>query len=330
MSAEAFAEDGKAVTQANVTFYEGLIDNVNFISNSITLKNKPTLLNFNKDTKIYVNEFINILKVKVGDCVRVYAPCTPESRQVEAAGITVWFTKSYNPDDTDSLIGFYKNKLILGSVTETSPELKVTTHGNVTFAVSVTPETTLTRMVVLWSDNAWHLGEKAITGKNSLWERSTHVPLIFAGPGVMRGVNCSQPAELLDIYPTLLELCGLPPRDGLEGHSLMPQLKDSHTRRLWPAVTTHNIGNHAVRTDHRRYNRYADNSEELYDMQADSHEWTNIVANPQFEGVVKDLSRWLPKVNTPPVPGSAERVLTQTNGVWYWEGKVIRSEEKVV
>ena len=67
-------------------------------------------------------------------------------------------------------------------------------------------------VIVLWSDNAWHLGEKDITGKNSLWERSTHVPLIFAGPGARAGTQCSQPAELLDIYPTLVELCGLPHR----------------------------------------------------------------------------------------------------------------------
>ena len=84
-------------------------------------------------------------------------------------------------------------------------------------------------VVVLWSDNGWHLGEKAITGKNSLWERSTRVPLIFAGPGVAPRARCSQPAELLDIYPTLVALCGLPPKDGLEGHSLLPQLQDAKT-----------------------------------------------------------------------------------------------------
>jgi len=86
-------------------------------------------------------------------------------------------------------------------------------------------------VIVLWSDNAWHLGEKAITGKNSLWDRSTHVPLIFAGPGAGQGTQCSQPAELLDMYPTLVELCGLPARKDLEGHSLVPQLKDPGTPR---------------------------------------------------------------------------------------------------
>ena len=86
-------------------------------------------------------------------------------------------------------------------------------------------------VVVLWSDNGWHLGEKGMTGKTTLWERSTHVPLIFAGPGVAKSAKCNQPVELLDIYPTLIELCGLPPRDALEGHSLLPQLKNAKATR---------------------------------------------------------------------------------------------------
>lgn len=120
-------------------------------------------------------------------------------------------------------------------------------------------------VVVVWSDNGWHLGEKGITGKNTLWERSTRVPLVFAGPKVARGGRCAQPAELLDMYPTLVELCGLPPTSGLEGHSLVPQLKDATAKRRWPALTTHNPGNHSVRTERWRYIRYANGAEELYD-----------------------------------------------------------------
>ena len=82
-------------------------------------------------------------------------------------------------------------------------------------------------IVVLWSDHGYHLGEKAITGKNTCGARSTRVPLIFAGPGVSSGQVSTKPAELLDIYPTLVELCGLPELDHLEGLSLKPQLVDA-------------------------------------------------------------------------------------------------------
>ena len=68
---------------------------------------------------------------------------------------------------------------------------------------------------------------------------------------------------MLDLYPTLTDLCGLPARDGLEGHSLRPLLKDAKAERPWPALTTHGPGNHAVRTEQLRYIRYADGSEEL-------------------------------------------------------------------
>src|SRR4029077_11458783 len=77
-------------------------------------------------------------------------------------------------------------------------------------------------LVVFWSDHGWHLGEKLITGKNTLWERSTRVPLIFAGPGITAAAKSARSAELLDIFPTLLELTNQPARPDLEGHSLVP------------------------------------------------------------------------------------------------------------
>ena len=184
-------------------------------------------------------------------------------------------------------------------------------------------------VIVLWSDNGWHLGEKEITGKNSLWRPSTHVPLIFAGPGVNVGGRCSQPAELLDIYPTLVELCGTPVQSGLEGHSLMPQLKNAGAKRIWPAITTANQNNHSVVTDKWRFIQYADGSRELYDDQKDPNEWINLASKPEYIKVIDDLKKWLPKKNLPLAPGSASRILEQRDGVWYWEGKPIKNEELV-
>jgi len=183
-------------------------------------------------------------------------------------------------------------------------------------------------IVILWSDHGWHLGEKGITGKNSLWERSTRVPLIFAGPGIIAGGRSQRPVELLDLYPTMVALSGLPAPPGLEGHSLMKLLHNPQTTWRWPAITTHNQSNHAVRSEQWRYIRYADGSEELYDHSNDPNEWTNLAHDKRYTKVIREHARWLPKTNLPPVAGSAVRLLVKQDGVWMWEGKPIRADEK--
>ncbi len=178
-------------------------------------------------------------------------------------------------------------------------------------------------VVVLWSDHGYHLGEKEISGKNTLWDRSTRVPLIISGPTLKTGRRCSQPAELLDIYPTLVDVCGLPERDGLEGHSLLPQLENANTARQWPAITSHNQGNHTVRTQRWRYIRYADGSEELYDMANDPNEFTNLAATSEFAETKNSLAKWLPKIDRPLAEGSRHRILTWDGETAVWEGEVI-------
>ncbi len=186
-------------------------------------------------------------------------------------------------------------------------------------------------IVVLWSDHGWHVGEKLITGKNTLWDRSTRVPLIFAGPGVARGAKCGRPAELLDIFPTLLELTGQPARADLEGHSLTPQLRDANAPREWPAITTHNQGNHGIRTEGWRYIHYADGSEELYDMQADPNEWTNLAGEPKHAAKKAELAKWLPKVDVPCAPNSAARILTYdaATGAVTWQGNPVGKNDPI-
>ncbi|HYG77034.1 MAG TPA: sulfatase [Planctomycetota bacterium] len=186
-------------------------------------------------------------------------------------------------------------------------------------------------IVVLWSDHGWHLGEKAITGKNTLWERATRVPLIFAGPGISQNARCNRPVELLDIYPTLSELCSLQAKVAFEGHSLLPQLKDASAPREWPAITTSNHDNHSVRTERWRYIRYADGSEELYDIAADPNEWNNIAADAKNSSLKDELRKWLPKSSAKPAPGSKHRVLTYdaATGEIVWEGKPIGKDDAV-
>lgn len=184
-------------------------------------------------------------------------------------------------------------------------------------------------VIVLWSDHGWHLGEKLISGKNSLWDRFTRVPLIIAGPGVQAGARCRRPVELLDLYRTLAHLCRLPDPPEIEGRSLHPLLQAPEAPWPWPAITTHGPGNHAIRTERWRYIRYADGSEELYDMAADPHEWTNLADQPEYVPVKRRLSRWLPRRNTPPVPGSVIRLIElREDGPW-WEGRPIGPDDPI-
>jgi arylsulfatase A-like enzyme len=131
--------------------------------------------------------------------------------------------------------------------------------------------------------------------------------------------------ELLDIFPTLLELCGLPARQDLEGHSIAAQLKDASAPREFPAITTHNQGNHTVRTEKWRYIRYADGSEELYDEQADPNEWKNLAGDSNYTEVKAGLAKWLPKKDVPAAPNSKSRVLVYDKA----SGKVIWEDEAV-
>ncbi|QDT11491.1 sulfatase [Planctomycetes bacterium K23_9] len=182
-------------------------------------------------------------------------------------------------------------------------------------------------IVVLWSDHGYHLGEKLISGKNTLWTHSTRVPLIFAGPGIPSSKKCNQPAELLDLYPTLSELVGLAAPDDGEGLSLLPQINAPTTPRDRPAICTHNAGNHSVCDTRWRYIVYADGAEELYDRDADPNELQNLVApgknRDAFEETIANLKKWLPKNEAPLAPGSAHRILEKRDDGFYWQEKKI-------
>ncbi len=155
-------------------------------------------------------------------------------------------------------------------------------------------------VVVLWSDHGWHLGEKLHWRKFALWEEATHNVMMFIAPGVTRpGGRCDAPVNLLDIYPTLIDLCGLKPREELEGVSLLPLLKDPTAKWDRPTLTTHGRKNHAIRARRWRYIRYSDGTEELYDRQNDEMEWTNLAKDPKYADVKKELARWMPKTDAP-------------------------------
>lgn len=166
-------------------------------------------------------------------------------------------------------------------------------------------------LIVLWGDHGWHLGEKQHWRKFTLWEEATRTPLIFVVPkglapgleeGTKPGTRIDEPVSLLDIYPTLVELCGLAPKADLSGQSLVPLLRDPETEWNRPALTTNGRGNHGLRTERYRYIRYADGSEELYDHQRDPMEWKNLAHDSSYEAVKRGMQAFLPKTDAPNVP----------------------------
>ncbi|MDP6359715.1 MAG: sulfatase-like hydrolase/transferase, partial [Planctomycetota bacterium] len=151
-------------------------------------------------------------------------------------------------------------------------------------------------IIILWSDHGYHLGDKNATVKFTLWEKANHVPFIIVAPGVTTpGTVINRPVSLLDIYPTLIDLAGLPKRDGLDGVSLVPLLNSSKVEWNRPAVMTQGRGNHAIRSDRWRYIRYADGTEELYDHNSDPWEWKNLAGDPKHTAVIAEHRKWLPK-----------------------------------
>ena len=162
-------------------------------------------------------------------------------------------------------------------------------------------------IVVLWSDHGFHLGEKQHWAKRTLWEESTRVPLLFAGPGIEPGKSCPEPASLIDVYPTLVELCRLPKNPRLEGVSLVPQLNDPTTQRDRPAITSSYFGNHSIRTRDWRLIVYSDGAKELYDHRKDPDEFRNLANDPARKEIRDRLARWLPKQAAPEFKARSER-----------------------
>lgn len=166
-------------------------------------------------------------------------------------------------------------------------------------------------IVVVWSDHGFHLGEKQHWAKRTLWEESTRVPLLFAGPGIGPGEACAAPASLIDIFPTVVERCNLPTNPHLEGISLNPQLDDPATPRDRPAITSSYFGNHAVRSRDWRLIVYEDGASELYDHRSDPNEFHNLAADPAHQATKDRLARWLPKESAQEFKPRSERTKTR-------------------
>lgn len=177
-------------------------------------------------------------------------------------------------------------------------------------------------IVIFTSDHGYHHGQKDMIWKGTLWKESTRIPLLVQVPGREHGGVRSAPVSLIDLYPTLVDYCGLPvPAQGLDGYSLRPLLEDPSGGR-WAGPDTaltawmgppaqeqrddpyipadQERQSFSIVSERYRYIRAHTDEEELYDYQSDPHEWHNQAGNPEYREVLgkmrKQMERQLSSV----------------------------------
>jgi iduronate 2-sulfatase len=193
-------------------------------------------------------------------------------------------------------------------------------------------------IIVFTSDHGYHLGEHGLWQKQSLFEESARVPLLIVAPGLAaKGGVAKSPVSLIDVYPTLAELCGVKAPANLQGQSLVPLLKDpSVAGRGWaltqvvrgggfrrfgasPAVgdNGNRIFGYTLRTPRWRYTEWDEGhaGRELYDHADDPRELTNLAADSAHAQTVEQLAQQLHAATKASFPPSAETPGLQP-GLW--------------
>jgi iduronate 2-sulfatase len=193
-------------------------------------------------------------------------------------------------------------------------------------------------IIVFTSDHGYHLGEHGLWQKLSLFEESSRVPLVMVAPGTSgKAQTVATPVSLVDLFPTLTELCGVTPPENLQGQSLVPMLKNPTIKgRGWAltqvsrgggparAAVTTNVsagGNrffgYSLRTPRWRYTEWDDGKKgrELYDHDADGHEITNLADKPEHAATVAQLSEQMKAAVKTTFPPSGEMPELQP-GLW--------------
>ena len=170
-------------------------------------------------------------------------------------------------------------------------------------------------ILVVWSDHGWQLGEKEHWRKFALWENLAHSVLFMKVPegvpglraGSVAGARTDRTVSLVDLFPTLLDLSGIPTKEGLDGHSLVPLLKDAEAPWPHPAITTYDFAEFSIRTEDWRYIHYIDGSEELYDHRTDPNEWKNLADDPEHADILAEMKQHIP-TDPAPMPRTSYRL----------------------
>ncbi|MFA5418015.1 MAG: sulfatase [Bacteroidales bacterium] len=168
-------------------------------------------------------------------------------------------------------------------------------------------------LIVVIGDNGHHHGEKNHWNKSTLWREACHVPMLIVPPknitGIVRGVTCTTPVSLIDLYPTLIEMCNLTEvPNQLAGISLTPLIENVEASRDVPALSTYLPGNFAVHQQQWNYIRYANGATELYNLATDEDEFHNLAGLSAYQYMTDSLDQFVPTewytVPTAPVVSS--------------------------
>lgn len=164
--------------------------------------------------------------------------------------------------------------------------------GRILDEVDAHPELAAETSIVLVSDHGQYIGEKERLGKNGMWEEALNAPLVIVDPRHEGGKTVDAVVSFADIAPTILELAGLPAADTMDGRSLVPLI--DNPQAAWDDVAfSIDIEQFSIRTDRYRYSLYSQDGEELYDIVADRHEFTNLAALPAYAAIKAELRQRL-------------------------------------
>lgn len=177
-------------------------------------------------------------------------------------------------------------------------------------------------IVVLWSDQGYHHGEKGQWGKHTPWKETSHIPLIFAGANLPKSEKVNSTVGLIDLYPTLIELCNLPTQHKMDGVSLASAIKKTETaqdRDLF--IPYHKRGGYTVVNSNHRYIYYNDGGEEFYNLREDPNEWNNLAGEEKSRTIINQMKKVVPSEFSPAATSTKDLKLIIEGDSFRWEHK---------
>ena len=149
-------------------------------------------------------------------------------------------------------------------------------------------------IVVIWGDHGWHLGEKQRYLKNTTWLEAVKTPLLVKIPGMNKPLRSSKNVSLIDVYPTLVSLCGLPEKPNIDGHDFSELLNNPKAKWDYPGVTVSSAGTSLLKNEWH-YILSLKGTEELYNVVEDPMEWNNLITDSKHNKIVIELKKWVPE-----------------------------------